>query len=125
MFRILSILTIFISLSSCLNQKDERPNVIVILTDDQGSVDVNVYGAKDLATPGIDKLASEGVRFSRFYVGSAICSPSRAAILTGLTPHSAGVPGNVSSIPGNPGMPSEIETLAEVFAENGVTLPGM
>ena len=56
----------------------ERPNVVLILTDDHGSVDVNCYGAKDLITPNMDKLAEEGVRFTQFYVGAPVCSPSRA-----------------------------------------------
>ena len=112
-------LLLFTILISCESYDNEKPNVIIILTDDQGSVDVNVYGATDLATPHLDQLAEKGIRFSRFYVGSAICSPSRAAILTGLTPHSAGVPGNVSSIPGNAGMPSEITTLAELLKQEG------
>ena len=106
---------------SCSTQRSDesKPNVILILTDDQGSVDLNIYGAGDLSTPNLDRLASEGVRFSRFYSGSAVCSPSRACILTGMTPHSAGVPGNVSSIPGNKGMPSSMVTIAEIMKTAG------
>jgi arylsulfatase A len=117
------ILSLSLILFSCSSDRSDtgKPNVIIILTDDQGSIDVNVYGASDLATPGMDKLASEGVRFSRFYSGSAICSPSRACILTGMTPHSAGVPGNVSSIPGNKGMPSSKVTIAEMLKAEGYT----
>ena len=111
---------VLLSFYSCHRQNgDELPNVIIILTDDQGSVDAGVYGSDDLLTPSIDKLASRGVMFSRFYVASAICSPSRAAILTGLSPHSAGVPGNVSSQPGSRGMPGEIVTIAELLKEAG------
>ncbi|MEE4117030.1 MAG: sulfatase-like hydrolase/transferase [Marinilabiliaceae bacterium] len=121
MNKIVCLLLALSLLYSCKPGSSDRPNVIIILTDDQGSVDVNVYGATDLATPNLDRLAEEGIRFSGFYVGSAICSPSRAAILTGLTPHSAGVPGNVSSIPGNAGMPSEITTLAEMLRQEGYT----
>jgi arylsulfatase A-like enzyme len=119
--RNLLLLILFALLSSCSPQSidESRPNVILILTDDQGSVDMNIYGASDLATPNLDRLASEGVRFSRFYSGSAVCSPSRACILTGMTPHSAGVPGNVSSIPGNEGMPSSMVTIAEIMKNAG------
>lgn len=121
--RNLPLLILFALLFSCSPQStdESRPNVILILTDDQGSIDVNVYGATDLSTPNLDRLASEGVRFSRFYSGSAICSPSRACILTGMTPHSAGVPGNVSSIPGNEGMPSSMVTMAEMMKGAGYT----
>ncbi|MEE4213862.1 MAG: sulfatase-like hydrolase/transferase, partial [Bacteroidales bacterium] len=112
---------LFALLPSCSPQStgESKPNVILILTDDQGSVDLNIYGAGDLATPNLDRLASEGVRFSRFYSGSAVCSPSRACILTGMSPHSAGVPGNVSSIPGNKGMPSSKVTIAEIMKTAG------
>ena len=70
---------------------ESRPNVIFILTDDQGSVDLNVYGAKDLITPQMDKLAEDGVRFTQFYAGSPVCAPSRAACMTGLVPQRTGV----------------------------------
>ncbi|MGM0528901.1 MAG: sulfatase-like hydrolase/transferase [Bacteroidota bacterium] len=124
LFRDLSlILSLSLLLPSCSPDRTENkePNVIIILTDDQGSVDMNIYGATDLTTPAMDKLASEGVRFSRFYAGSAVCSPSRACILTGMTPHSAGVPGNVSSRPGNKGMPSSKTTIAEMLRGAGYT----
>ena len=118
-----SILSLSLSLilSSCSSGRSDirEPNVIIILTDDQGSVDVNAYGATDLTTPCMDRLAAEGVRFTRFYSGSAVCSPSRACILTGMTPHSAGVPGNVSSIPGNKGMPVTKVTIAEILKAEG------
>ena len=53
-----------------------KPNVILFFTDDQGSIDVNCYGAKDLHTPHMDDLAKRGVRFTQFYVGAPVCSPS-------------------------------------------------
>ncbi len=96
-----------------------RPNVIVILTDDQGSVDAGCYGADDLVTPGIDRLAERGLRFTQFYAAAPVCSPSRAGLLTGRYPVRAGVPGNVSSQPGQPGMPTEQTTIAEVFGRAG------
>lgn len=105
--------------TSCKNELSNSPNVVLILTDDQGSVDINAYGATDLATPNLDRLISEGIHFSRFYVGSAICSPSRASVLTGKTPQSAGVPGNVSSQPGKGGMPTEQISIAEIMKNAG------
>lgn len=92
-----------------------KPNVILILTDDQGTIDVNCYGAKDLYTSNLDRLAKEGTRFTQFYVGAPVCSPSRAALMTGRYPQGAGVPGNVSSQPGHTGMPSEQITIAEMM----------
>ena len=95
------------------------PNVIVIYTDDQGTIDLNCYGAKDLVTPELDKLARQGVRFTQFYAAAPVCSPSRAAVLTGRFPQRAGVPGNVSSQPGGHGMPAAQITMAEMFKKAG------
>ncbi len=102
-----------------VSRGDERPNVLLILADDQGTLDAKCYGSDDLHTPHLDGLARDGVRFSRFYVGAPVCSPSRAALLTGRCPQRAGVPGNVSSQPGHAGMPTEQVTLAEVLKEAG------
>lgn len=96
-----------------------KPNVIMILADDLGSVDLNCYGADDLATPVLDQLAADGVRFTQFYAAAPVCSPSRAAFITGLFPQRAGVPGNVSSQAGNDGMPAATQTVAELFGANG------
>jgi len=97
----------------------EQPNVIVIYSDDQGSLDLNCYGSNDLHTPNLDRLADEGIRFTQMYSPSAICSASRAGLLTGRFPARAGVPGNVSSTKGVPGMPSNEITLAELLKSQG------
>ena len=99
--------------------KADRPNVIVIYTDDQGTLDWNCYGAKDLATPSADRLAEQGVRFTQMYAPSAICSASRAGLMTGRIPPRAGVPGNVSSSKGVPGMPTTEVTIAEMMRDAG------
>lgn len=96
-----------------------QPNVLFILTDDQGSIDLNCYGAKDLHTPNLDQLAADGVRFTQCLVAAPLCSPSRAAILTGKNPHAAGLPNNASSQPGHSGMPTEQWTLAEALQKEG------
>ncbi|MDR1865824.1 MAG: sulfatase-like hydrolase/transferase [Bacteroidales bacterium] len=67
-------------------QKTVQPNIIVILTDDMGFGDVGVYGGKFVPTPHIDRMASEGVRFTQYYSASPISSPSRAGLLTGRCP---------------------------------------
>lgn len=100
-------------------EADRKPNVIIIYTDDQGSVDANCYGAKDLITPNIDRLAATGVRFTQMYAPSAICSSSRAGLMTGRIPPRAGVAGNVSSQKGKAGMPTEEVTIAELMKGNG------
>ncbi len=97
----------------------QQPNVILIFTDDQGSIDLNCYGSTDLHTPHIDRLAEEGIKFTQFYAAAPLCSPSRAALMTGLNPHAAGLPGNASSFKGNAGMPSEKVTIAEALKTAG------
>lgn len=96
-----------------------RPNVLLIYADDLGSVDLNIYGAKDLTTPHLDGLAKSGVRFTQFYAAAPVCSPSRAALLTGRFPQRAGLAGNASSRKGGHGMPAEQVTLAEILRDAG------
>jgi arylsulfatase A len=96
------------------------PNVIFILADDQGSVDVGCYGTKDLVTPNTDALAARGVRFTQFYSAAPVCSPSRAGALTGRWPARAGVPTNCASQKGAKGaLPPEEVTMAEMFKAAG------
>ena len=68
-----------------------RPNIIFMLTDDLGYSDIGCYGARKVKTPHIDKLAAEGVRFTHFRTAASICSPSRAAFLTGAYPQRCGM----------------------------------
>ena len=97
----------------------ERPNVVVIFTDDQGTLDMNAYGSEDLTTPNMDALAHRGVRFTQFYAAAPVCSPSRAGLLTGRYPIRAGQPGNAPSREGKAGMPTEEVTIAEMLKEAG------
>ena len=72
-------------------QADERkPNFILIFTDDQGYNDLGCFGSPNIKTPRIDQMAAEGIRFTSFYSGAAICTPSRAALLTGCYPDRVG-----------------------------------
>jgi arylsulfatase A-like enzyme len=72
-------------LSICA-RADEKPNIVLILADDLGINDLSCYGRKDQATPNLDRLAKEGARFATAYCAQAICSPSRAALMTGRSP---------------------------------------
>ena len=96
-----------------------RPNFLVILTDDHGQGDVSSYFARDLTTPHIDRLASHGMRFTTMRANATVCSPSRAALLTGRHPDRAGVPGVIRTAPGDswghlaPGIPTLPEQLRQ------------
>jgi arylsulfatase A len=72
---------------------ERPPNVILIVADDLGYADVGVYGAKGFTTPNLDLLAREGMRFTDFHVAQAVCSASRAAIMTGCYPNRIGIEG--------------------------------
>ena len=80
-------------LAQSSDQVPPRPNILLILTDDQGYHDVSYYGTKDLRTPHTDQLAAEGMRFDNFYANCPVCSPTRAALLTGRYQEYVGVPG--------------------------------
>lgn len=114
----LMLVAVWVSLSP-LQAAARKPNVIVIFTDDQGSVDMGAYGAKDLVTPNMDRLAASGVRFTQFYAAAPVCSPSRAGFMSGRYPVRAGLPGNASSQAGGHGMPTEQVTIAETFKAAG------
>lgn len=116
--KLINIIIILISIQ-CLSQTKDKPNVIVIYTDDQGAVDLGSYGATDIYTPNIDKLAKEGTRFTQAYVAAPVCAPSRAALLTGKYPQNAGVNSNTSHVPGSHGMPNAQYTLGEMFKDHG------
>ena len=92
------------------------PNVVLIFADDQGTVDANCYGSSDLYTPNMDRLAREGVRFTQFYVGAPVCSPSRASMLTGRYPQRAELATNAW---GSRGLPSRQVTIAEMLKDAG------
>jgi len=70
-----------------------KPNILMILVDDLGYGDLSSYGATDLKTPHIDRLMAEGMRFDNFYANCPVCSPTRAALLSGCYPDMVGVPG--------------------------------
>lgn len=80
-------------------QAVQKPNFVLILLDDLGCTDLGCYGARDLKTPHIDALSGTGVRFTNWYSNAPVCAPSRASLLTGLYPASAGVPTNGSALP--------------------------
>lgn len=108
---------LFVSLGPPLQAADRPPNVILMFSDDQGTLDMAKLGARDLYTRNLDRLADQGVLFTQFYAAAPVCSPSRAALLTGLYPQRAGVPGNVGLR--DEGLPARQVTIAEMLKPSG------
>lgn len=98
------------------------PNVVILYTDDQGTMDVNCFGASDLFTPNLDQLAADGIRFTQAYAHT-VCCPSRAALLTGRHPQRSGInnwtQNNAHAKEKGINMPLSEVTLAEVLQEAG------
>jgi len=114
------LLNVFVCLSFLLSgqEKKQRPNFIQILTDDQGWGDLASFGHDVIITPNIDQLAKEGLKFTNCYAAAAVCSPSRAAILTGRTPFRNGVYRWLPSR-SNIYLPVEEKTLPQILKANG------
>ena len=85
----------------CLTQTRAKPNFLLIFTDDHGYGDVSTYGRSDVRTPNIDRIASEGMLFTTMRSNCTVCSPSRAALLTGRYADRVGVPGVIRTQPGS------------------------
>jgi arylsulfatase A len=96
-----------------------RPNIILILIDDQGYYDLGCYGATEVSTPRIDGMAAEGVRFTDYYAAAPICSPSRAGLLTGRYPRRMGLEAWVQRADSKRGIPAGELTIAELLKANG------
>ena len=96
-----------------------KPNFITILTDDHGYGDLGCMGADDLKTPHLDRLAAGGARCSDWYSNSPVCSPSRAALLTGRHPARTGITDVLGGHRSEPGLSPEIPTLATALKPLG------
>lgn len=99
------------------------PNIIIVLTDDQGYRDVGFNGCKDIPTPGIDRIAKQGVVFSAGYVSYAVCGPSRAGLLTGRYQDRFGFGRNPVLAPNDSlmGLPLTEQTIADYLKQSGYT----
>ncbi|QDV08091.1 Arylsulfatase [Planctomycetes bacterium Poly30] len=95
------------------------PNVVLIVTDDQGYGDLSCSGHPTIRTPRLDALAAEGRRLTQFYVASPVCSPSRAAILTGCYPRRVGMHRHVVFPEYDYGLHTDEDTLADVLQRAG------
>ena len=120
------LIVIFFALIACGEKKNDssdqkrRPNIIYILADDLGYGDLSIYGQTKFTTPNIDKLATEGIRFTQHYSGSTVCAPSRSSLMTGLHTGHTPIRGNKEWKPeGQWPMPAETYTMAEMLNEAG------
>ncbi len=107
-------------LADCTPEKEisKKPNVIIIFTDDQGYQDVGVFGSPDIETPHLDKMASEGIMLTDFYAAQAVCSASRAGLLTGCYPNRIGI--HQAMMPNSKkGLNESETTIAEMLKSNG------
>jgi len=116
---LVSITAFFFSISAfgmTSAEKAARPNILLILVDDLGYGDLSCQGGKDIHTPNIDQLFSNGMRFTNFYANCTVCSPTRAALMTGCYPDMVGVPGVIRT--------KENDNWG-YFSPDAVTLPDM
>nr|WP_320119174.1 arylsulfatase [uncultured Marinifilum sp.] len=107
---------------SCTAEKktEKQPNIIYILADDMGYGDLSCYGQKDFKTPNIDKLASQGMKFTQHYSGSTVCAPSRCALMTGQHTGHTSIRGNKElKFEGQTPMTGSSVTIAEILKDAG------
>lgn len=100
--------------------KNRKPNIILILADDMGVGDVGVYGQQKIKTPNMDALAKNGMKFTQFYTGTSVCAPSRSALLTGQHTGHTPIRGNKSTKPeGQWPLPANAITIPQVLKKAG------
>ena len=114
------------SWKNCLKAADKpkSPNIVLIFMDDLGYGDLSCYGASLYKTPNLDRMAAKGIRFTSFLAAQAVCSASRAGILTGCYPNRLGISGALSPNSEIGLNPSE-ETIAEVVKKRNYRLPDL
>lgn len=110
-------LVLLLACVACLGA-DRPPNVVLILVDDLGYGDLGCFGAKDIRTPQLDRLAAQGTRFTDFYVAQAVCTASRAALLTGCYPNRVGMQGALNHT-SRFGLNSSEWTLPKMLKDRG------
>jgi arylsulfatase A len=98
----------------------ERPNIVMIFADDMGYGDLGCFGHPTIATPNLDRMAAEGMKLTQFHSGSSVCTPSRAALLTGRLPIRSGLT-HVFIPQSTGGIPDEEITIAELLKGTGYT----
>ncbi len=115
---LLALLLLGVSLASAAASVPAHPNIVLILCDDLGYGDVGCFGATDIRTPNIDRLAAEGTRFTSFYVAQPVCTASRAALMTGCYPNRIGLFGALNH-ESNVGISSDELLLPQMLKSRG------
>jgi len=115
---IVLLLALFSGFSADQKEKEKLPNVVLIFMDDMGYGDLASYGAINYETPNLDKLAMEGMRFTNFYAAQAVCSASRAGLLTGCYPNRIGISGALMPW-AKIGLSDKEMTIAELLKQKG------
>ncbi|MCK5730364.1 MAG: sulfatase-like hydrolase/transferase [Draconibacterium sp.] len=117
-----AILLVIISvLSSCKQNEENPPNIILIMADDMGYADIGCFGSEFINTPVLDKMAEEGVKFTDYHSNGAVCTPTRAALMTGNYQQRAGLEGVIYAAKGKRmyGISDSEKTLGEFFKDAG------
>ena len=104
--------------SQSINNRTNKPNIVILFTDDQGYGDVGCYGNEKIDTPNLDQMAKDGIRFTNFYVAASSCTPSRAGLLTGCYAKRIGLPNVVDDL-SKKGISNEEFTIADYLKQNG------
>src|SRR5260370_19400343 len=94
-----------------------KPNVVLIMTDDMGYADLGCYGSKDIKTPHLDKLAKQGTRLTHFYSNGPVCTPTRAALMTGRWQQRVGLEWAIYPGQKKPGLPTSETCVAKLLKD--------
>ncbi len=115
--RCFSLLVFFVSISHAATSPTERPNILLLLADDLGYRDLSCFGSPAVKTPKLDQLAREGMKFTDYYAASAVCSPTRASVLTGRYPLRFGITKHFNDV--DRWLPESATTIAELLRGAG------
>jgi len=112
---------ILLTFREAVSSQNKKMNILFILADDLGYADLRCYGASQIQTPNLDKLANEGIRFTRFYASACVCTPTRSSLMTGCYPKRVGLHVGVLSPDTHSGLNPSETTIAELLKKEGYT----